>query len=521
MWHGDWTKGPAGGYGQNLTDWGGYYDVWEHKQGVVAESVKWTSDFSKNTGTIVYKIRQGMRFGLDPTSTGSKQVNGRELTADDVVTYLKRAITESTAYLFKTNVDLRKAVITKTGPWEVTVDVPLDVLVTAIFRFSDVSFISPAELSTAVWTNRNAVVGTGPYMFTDYVPASSMTLKKNPNYWQKNPIGPGKGDQLPYIDVVQFLIVPDLSTRQAALRTARFDQMAGYELVDAQAMKKVVPVLKSALSGEAMKPVNSPEAIDPPCDTPPFNDIRVRQAMMLATDMKSLNDSLYGGIGQIMSWPWPKVPGYEKIFVGLDDPDCPQAVKDLYTYSPDKAKALLKEAGFPNGFKTTAVMTNQYVDFWAIIKDMWLKVGIDLQFNVMDSVARLNYLNQGKWGAQITDGGNASVSAWHTSPTLTGAPSANANTCRMFDPRVDQGLIDVRTTIVKDGMAAGMVQMRELMKYMLAQAYSIPVPYVSQTTFWWPWLKNYDGEISVGYYDQPNWLTYSWIDQDLKKSMGK
>jgi peptide/nickel transport system substrate-binding protein len=411
LWHGDWTKGPAGGYGQNLTDWGGEYDIWEQKQGIVAESVKWTSDFAANTGTIIYTIRQGMHYALDPTSIGSKQVNGRELTADDVVVYMKRMVSEPTAYIYKTNPDLRKSVITKTGPWEVSVTVPLDTLVTAIFRFSDVSFISPAELSSAVWTNRNSVVGTGPYMFTDYVPASSMTMKKNPNYWQKNPIGPGKGDQLPYVDTLQFLIIPDMSTRQAAMRTARLDQMGGFELIDAQAMAKQVPILKSALSGEALKPVNSPEAIDPPCDTAPFTDIRVRQAMFIATDLKALNTSLYGGIGQIMSWPWPKVPGYEKIFVGLDDPDCTQEIKDLYTYNPTKAKQLLTEAGFPNGFKTTAVMINQYVDFWAIIKDMWSKVGIDLQFNVMDSVARLNYLNTGKWGAQITDGGNASVSA--------------------------------------------------------------------------------------------------------------
>jgi peptide/nickel transport system substrate-binding protein len=521
LWHGDWTKGPAGGYGQNLTDWGGWYDVWEHKAGVLAESTTWTSDFTNNTGTIVYKIRQGVHFGLDTTSPASKQVNGREMTADDVVTYLKRSITEQTAYLFKTNLDLRKAVITKSGPWEVTVVVPLDTLVTAIFRFSDVSFISPAELSAAVWTQRTNCVGTGPYMLTDYVPASQMTLTRNPNYWQKNPIGPGKGDQLPYIDTIQLLIVPDLSTRQAALRTARLDQLGSFELADANAMKKQVPAMKTALSGEAMKPLNSPESIDMPVNTAPFNDVKVRQAMMLATDFESINKSLYGGIGQIVSWPWGKTPGYEKIHVGLEDADCPKEMKDLYTYNPAKAKQLLTEAGFPNGFKTTAVMLQQYVDFYSIIKDEWLKAGIDLSFNVMESPARTSYLNKGDWGSNIVDGGVASVSAWHTSPTLTGMPSANANTSRIFDPKIDQGLIDVRNTIVKSGMSAGMDQMRELLKYIMVQAYAIPVPYVPVTTFWWPWLKNYTGELSVGYYDAPNWATYTWIDQDLKKSMGK
>jgi peptide/nickel transport system substrate-binding protein len=520
MWHGDWAKGPAGGFGTKETDWAGQYDVWEHKAGVIAENTKWTTDFTKNEGTIVYTIRQGVHFALDQTSAASRQVNGRELTADDVVAYLNRTITESTAYLFKTNLDLMKAVITKSGPWEVSVKVPLDALVTAVFRFGDVSFISPQELSKADWLKRENVVGSGPYIFKEYVPGSTMIMERNPNYWMKNPVGPGKGDQLPYIDRVQFLIVPDFSTRQAALRTSKFDQAGGYALEDANAMRKQVPVLKESLSGEANKPVNSPESIDFPSDTAPYNDVRVRRALFMATDLKSINDSLYGGKGQVVSWPWSKVPGYEDLYLGLDDPEMPASVKELYTYNPDKAKQLLKDAGFPNGFKTKAIMISQYVDFWSIIKDQWAKVGVDLSFDVMETGARTTRLNSGKWGDEISDGGVASVSAFHSIPTLTGTPSANANTSRIFDPKVDQGLVDIRNTIVKDGMKAGMKQTKELMKYVLDQAYAIPVPYVSTTTFWWPWLKDYSGETTIGYYDMPNWVPFTWIDQDLKKSMG-
>jgi len=518
LWHGDWAKGYAGGYGTKDTDWRGQYDVWELKQGIIAESTKWTSDFTKKTGTIVYSIRQGVHFGLDTANPVSKQINGREVTADDVIAFLKQATTNPNAYLYKTNLVLRSANITKTGPWEVSVTLPLDGLITGIFRFSDCSYIQPAELWTANWQKRETVVGTGPYVFTEYVPASSMVLMKNTNYWQKNPIGPGKGDPLPYVDRVVNLIIPDTSTRQAALRTGRVDTATGYSWEDANMMRKQVPTMKESL-GEVIIPTGSVESLDFPCDTPPFNDIRVRRAMFMGTDLKSINDGVYHSQAQILTWPFPKTPGYEDLYLGLDDPEMPASVKDLYTYNPEKAKALLKEAGFPNGFKTKALVNPTQVDFYSIIKDQWSKIGIQVDLDVREIVAKQNLLNTGKWDC-MADGGMASNSAFHSCPTLTGTPSANANTSRIFDPKIDQGLADIRNTIVKEGMKAGMKQTKELMKYVLDQAYAIPVPYTSPVIFWWPWVKNYSGEQTIGYYDGTNWVPYIWIDQNLKKTMG-
>ena len=63
-------------------------------------------------------------------------------------------------------------------------------------------------------------VGTGPYRLTDHVEGSSATWEKNPNYWGVD----GKfGNRLPYIDELRSLMMPDVSTRIAALRTGRID----------------------------------------------------------------------------------------------------------------------------------------------------------------------------------------------------------------------------------------------------------------------------------------------------------
>jgi len=523
MWQGDWAKGHAGGYGTDESDWRGQYDIWEHKQGMIAEKTEWTIDAGTNMGTIVYTIRQGVHWALNPISETSKKVGGREMTADDVAYYLTRVVTDPKSYLWRSNPALAQAVVTKTGPWEVSVTIPLDTMLTAIFRLGDVTKIGPIELkdnNLSKWQDNS--FGTGPYMMTDYVPASSATLVKNPNYWETNPAGPGKGDQLPYIENVKVLIITDASTRQAALRTAKIDfatDMSAYEMDEANLMRQQCPQLMEIAAGEPTKPTLAPESIDFPADQIPFSDIRVRRALFMATDLKTINESMYGGQGVLESWPFQGVKGYEALRVSVTDPDCPDSIKELYTYNPEKAKQLLAEAGYPNGFKTKILMDVNGADYYSIIKDQWNKVGVDFELDVQETGAWNSLRNQGNYPV-ITDGGVASDSAFHTTPVLTGKPSNAANTCHIFDPKIDTALESIRMTILKSGMLAGLKEARELVKYAVDQAYAVPVPYVYKTNFWWPWVKNYTGERSVGYYNYPNFVPYIWVDQALKKEMG-
>ena len=62
---------------------------------------------------------------------------------------------------------------------------------------------------------------------------------------------------------------------------------------------------------------------------------------------------------------------------------------------------------------------------------------------------------------------------------------------------------------------------RELMKYVLDQAYVIPSVMGPVYNVWHPWLKNYSGEKSLGYWNTFNWSQYIWIDEALKKAMGR
>jgi peptide/nickel transport system substrate-binding protein len=80
-------------------------------------------------------------------------------------------------------------------------------------------------------------------------------------------------------------------------------------------------------------------------------------------------------------WPFGYFKEYKDAYLGLDDPDCPASVRELYSYKPEKAKQLLKEAGYPNGFSIKFYTWNpagvSYLpDLAQIIQADWAKVGI-------------------------------------------------------------------------------------------------------------------------------------------------
>jgi peptide/nickel transport system substrate-binding protein len=516
IWWGDWTKGPAGGYGTNDTDWGGHFDIWPFMAGRSAEKWSWKVDADGN-GIIVYTVRQGVKFGLNANSEASRLVNGRQMTADDVLFSLKQLAQDPRAYIAKANPELGAATFTKTGPWEVTIKLPRDAMVTAIARLGMYGRVEPPEViqkygSMADWRNN---VGTGPFMITDFVSGSVATLKKNPNYWDVDPIGPGKGNRLPYVDELRYLIIPDGSTREAAMRTGKIDQMAvtgeGWETADL--LKKTSPAL---LSAEATIPHGG--EIQLRTDRAPFNDIKVRQALMMATDFQTIRKSLNNGVGLIETWPFPKVKGYEDLYVNNSDPDVPQAVRDLYTYNPEKAKQLLNEAGYPGGFKMTALVNSGVageVDYYSILVDMWSKVGIKMSLDVREAGVVAN-IQRSHQQPEATIYGGSPVAIFYAPATLYGK---SANMSELDDKVINDGLKQMRLDAITD-LRLAMKDMRTLSIYLRGQAYHVPRAKRPPVNLWWPWLKNYSGESFVSYGTTASWAQWVWLDKDLKTSMG-
>jgi peptide/nickel transport system substrate-binding protein len=439
------------------------------------------------------------------------------MTADDVVFSLKQVVTDSRAYIYRAYPELRGADIQKTGPSEVTIKLPFNAMITGIAKFGAYVNIVPQEVvkkygDMGDWHN---AAGTGPFILKDYVTGSVITLVKNDKYWATDPIGPGKGNRLPYIDGFRYLIIPDASTRLAALRTAKVDQMVSVNYDDAATVRKSASGIKEIegiLGGDPWWVyMNSQKA--------PFNDVKVRRALAMATDLVTIKNTVNHGEGQILTWPVEYLPSYKDIYLGLDDPAMPASVKELYTYNPDKAKALLKEAGYPNGFKTTALISQPEVDYMSIIKDMWSKVGVQLDLNVQEPVARTAQYRAGNYEVTSQAGGRGPLSVFYHMVTLVAHSPAGGSGSNINDPVIDAASEKMQSQYLTDPKAA-MATFKDSMKYVLDQAYVISRPMYPLTNFWWPWVKNYTGEYSVGYIMYDSWAQWVWIDQNLKTSLG-
>jgi peptide/nickel transport system substrate-binding protein len=518
MWRGDWAKGPAGGYGTGESDWVGSYDVFSQKRGFAAESWEWSIDPATDTGILVYQIRDNIHFALNPDSEASKLVGGRKMTADDVVFTFTQVMTDSRAYMYRAYPSMRKSFkCEKTGPMEVTITVASSDLITAIAKFGNYVGVVPPEVvdkygDMASWKNS---VGTGPFMLIDYVAGSRMLLEKNPDYWGTDPVGPGMGNQVPYIDSLQYLIIPDASTRLAALRTGKIDQFSPISYEDAENLRKTAPEMLEAegqLGG-------TPWIIYMNTQRSPFDNLKVRRALLMGVDLELIKNTLNHGLGQILYWPIEYTPSYADCYLGLDDPDCPESVKELYVYNPTKAKQLLAEAGYPSGFKTSVLIAQSQVDYLSVIKDMWSKIGVELELDVRESAAVTSVYRSGEYDMVSAAGGRGPISVFYHMVTMVGDGPVGGNASNIKDQKLIDASTEMQATYLTDDKAA-MAQFRELMKYALDQAYAVSGPVYPQSTFWWPWLKNYSGEIQIGYFDMQYWASYIWVDKDLKKSMG-
>lgn len=502
---GDWSKGQAG-TGEFLWTTGGAVTRMDSKIGRLAES--WDIP---ETGHIIWHIRQGVHFALDPDSEASRLVNGRELTAEDVVYTIQRYQScPKNAMSFS---DMKHAVLTAPDKWTVDVTIPPEMF-PEMERLGDWASIIPKEVVEKYgdmidWRNS---VGTGPFMLKEYLVGSSATLDKNPDYWQKDPVGLGKGNQIPYIDRVKILIVPDTSTRLAAIRTAGVDRL-NVSWQDVESLKMTSPdLLYTKFSAEGGLTISM--RLDKP--ELPFKDKKVRHALLMATDFETIVDDFFDGDAQILTFPFPYIEGYENAHLPLEE--APQEVQELYSYNPTKAKELLAEAGYPDGFKTKITVTNtpMEVDYLSIIKDQWAKVGVDLKIEPIEPGAFFGLWVNRAWDEMGYCGmiyvGNIYL-GWHLAGPL------NTNASHIDDPLCWELKRKMGTLGMTDPDAADKLH-KEFMPYALDQAWAIPAPWPSQYCFWWPWLKNYHGENSIGSGNLNLWVKYAWIDQDLKKKMG-
>ncbi|MDO9334279.1 MAG: ABC transporter substrate-binding protein [Dehalococcoidales bacterium] len=498
----DWTKGPGG---TNEADFilGGINDM-RLKTGSLADS--WQIP---ERGKIVFHIREGVYWHNKPPTSG------RKLTVDDVVFSINRMCTESTSYIKMSYPNLAKtAVITGDETTRmVTIECPVSEWGNSIAMFPDFCTIMPRDAIEKFgnlndWRNS---IGTGPFMLTDFVSNGSATLIRNPNYWETNPIGPGKGDKLPYIDGVKILIIADISTRMAAMRTAKIDWVSGTDFY----YDDVKEFLDNPNIKSVMYTSDSSYVIGMRTDMAdsPFSKKEVRQALTLATDFNKIKNEFYDGKAVILNWPITYKKEYADAYVPMEK--LPANVQELFSYNVAKAKGLLTAAGYPT-LKTSIICYNTptQVDFLSFIQNMWSQVGVTLTIDAKDYATWVSRTRTRNYGASELLYASTS-GAWQRMINFNGPGQYNPS--YINDPIVAEAATKVLEYIgIDEGKIAQMYV--DLMPYVLEQCWVISKPSPYLYTVWWSWIKNWNGELFTGYYNT-SYVKYIWTDQALKKQM--
>ncbi|MFT5144097.1 MAG: peptide/nickel transport system substrate-binding protein [Thalassolituus oleivorans] len=172
-------------------------------------------------------------------------------------------------------------------------------------------------------------VGTGPYVLQERIRDSHVTLARNPDYW-----GPA-----PALDKVVFRAIPEISTRVAELEIGTIHIIGDLPFDQAGLLERSSDVHVATVSGGrrvmiGIKTQGGPE---------PLTDTRVRQALNYAIDFDAINEGLYGGAATRMA--------------AVFNPPFRHPDLSPYAYDPARARQLLAEAGYPNGFELASLDT--------------------------------------------------------------------------------------------------------------------------------------------------------------------
>jgi len=376
------------------------------------------------------------------------------------------------------------------------------------FGYGYYSGISPRELGNLDRKDWRNVSGTGPFTLEKYVQANAHIYRRNDDYWGTEAIA-GKEYPIPFVDRVIYRIIKDEATFLTALRTGQLDILEAMRWIAVDHLKKTTPELQwnrwLGTSGTFMSLR---------VDQKPFDDIRVRRALNLAVNQQEIVDLFYGGHAELMAYP--QHPGFGEYYQPLAE--MPAEVQELFTYDPVKARQLLDEAGVPEGFSFDVQVCScspSNMDLIPLLESYLQKVGVQIRIQPMEYASFLSAMTT------KTHGPGYLLNSGHVNPITTLRKSfvtgqtwnPSQYSSEYFDEQIRQ------VHLMRDE-AERIKTLRRLTREIMIEAPYIwlPVGYVHSA--WWPWVKNYGGELRAGAVRPGPIYSRIWIDRQLKAEMG-
>ena len=312
---------------------------------------------SEDLKTWTFNLRRGIHFN-----------NGDEFTADDVLFTLNLWLNKDakSSMLGLVGGYLSPSGIEKTGPYQIVLHLKRPEIGLPEHFFHYPAFI--LNHRTFEGDFRKAPHGTGPYTLETYKESEIAVLKARPDYWQMGT----DGKPLPYLEGMTFLEIGSESVPQlAALQSGEVDMI---DLSDSGNPSVMLAAKKDPNLAVRSVTTSQVRVLRMRTDTAPWNDNRVRLALKYCQRREKILKLAYFNEG-MLGQDFHVYPGHPEY--------CPQPTP---TYDPDKARALLKEAGFPEGIRVELSVGSDWSDvmrFAEILQEDAGPAGMNIQIKAM------------------------------------------------------------------------------------------------------------------------------------------
>jgi len=351
-------------------------------EGTSTKAVPWLAESWESTDSVTwtFHLRKGVKFH-----------DGTDFNADAVVWNFNRWMDPNNQWRFGRtfeyydtefgeNLKITSVKAVDKNTFQLVLATPSAVV---LAKLAETSFgiSSPAAIQKEgdkYATAAGSAVGTGPFMFKEWIPNDHITLVRNPKWW-------GVG---PKLDTLIFRSIPDNSARLAEFLAGTVQQadLAQTDMAAAEADPNIVNYTQPSMS---VGYISFQQCIKP------FDNLKVRQAVAMAINRKALVDTFYTKRDTLAT-------GFQPPAIMGSNPNLP-----AFEYNPDKAKALLAEAGFPDGFKTEfwyiPVIRGYFPDSKAIAEAIAVdlaKIGVTVELKTED------------WGAYLADRLKGKFAMW-------------------------------------------------------------------------------------------------------------
>lgn len=273
-------------------------------------------------------------------------------------------------------------------------------------------------------------VGTGPYKFVEWVSGDKVVLTANEDYY----LG------APAIKNVVFKNIVEITNRTIALETKEIDIAYDIDGLDKQKIKDDpnLELIEDLDLSMTYLGFNLKKA--------PFDNVKVRQALAYAIDQQAIVDTVYQGA----AFPANSIIG-PKIFAHSDK-------GTAYKQDFEKAKALLAEAGYPEGFKTEIWVNDNPVrrDIAVILQDQFKQIGVEMEIKILEWGAYLDGTGRGDHQMFVLGWGTVTADPDYGMNNLvnTAAQGPAGNRSFYSNPKVDELLKEARAELDLDKRAA-------------------------------------------------------------------